>query len=157
METLFLPSTKDIAKLRKFLSYCFQCGTCSGVCTLSYVKNYSPRSIIYKYLVNRETDLKKLDTEEFLSCLTCNQCFARCPQEVNMADFIREIRTELYKQGICVPESHEGIISTIARVQTNENVKPKIPYDFLPKDIEIVDKGEIVYFPWLSSNLRHCI
>ncbi len=143
-----LPLTEKLSKLKKFISYCFQCGTCSGICTLSYVRpTYSPRNIIYKYLVNKEKDLDNLELDEFLDCLTCNLCSAKCPQEVDMAEFIREIRTELYKKGICVEESHEGITSTIARIQTNENVKPKLPSNFLPKGIEILEKGEVVYFP----------
>jgi len=140
--------TDKLSKLKKFISYCFQCGTCSGICTLSYVKpTYSPRGIIYKYLVNREKEVKDLNINEFLDCLTCNACYARCPQEVDMAEFIREIRTELFKQGVCVEESHEGITSTIARIQTNEEVKPKLPSNFLPNDVKVLDKGEIVYFP----------
>ncbi|MHA1380886.1 MAG: (Fe-S)-binding protein [Candidatus Helarchaeota archaeon] len=140
--------TDRLSKLKKFISYCFQCGTCSGICTLSYVKpSYSPRGIIYKYLVNREKELKDLNIHEFLDCLTCNACYAKCPQEVDMAEFMREIRTELFKQGICVEESHEGITSTIARLQTNESIKPKFPNSFLPTDVKIVEKGEIVYFP----------
>ncbi|MFX0140848.1 MAG: 4Fe-4S dicluster domain-containing protein, partial [Candidatus Hodarchaeota archaeon] len=143
-----LTISDKLSKLKKFIAYCFQCGTCSGVCTLSYVRpSYSPRAIIYKYLVNKEKSVENLDLSEFLDCLTCNLCSARCPQEVDMAEFVREVRTELYKEGICVEESHEGITSMIARIQTNENVKPKIPRNFLPKEIEIVEKGEIVYFP----------
>ena len=125
--------TEKLSKLKKFISYCYQCGNCSGVCTLSYVRpTYSPRNIIYKYLVNKEKELDNLELDEFLDCLTCNLCSAKCPQEVDMAEFIREIRTELYKKGICVEESHEGITSTIARIQTNENVKPKFPRNFFP-------------------------
>ncbi|NVM01170.1 MAG: (Fe-S)-binding protein [Candidatus Helarchaeota archaeon] len=149
MTTTEEPTLADkLSELKKLLAFCYQCGTCSGVCTLSYVRpTYSPRGIIYKYLINKEKNIDDLDINEFLDCLTCNLCSVRCPQEVDMAEFMREVRTELYKKGICVEESHEGITSTIARIQTNENVKPKLPHNFFPKGVEILGKGEIVYFP----------
>ena len=39
-------------KLKKRVSYCYQCGTCSGCCPVSYTQEFSPRAIIYDLLNN---------------------------------------------------------------------------------------------------------
>ncbi len=133
-------------ELKKRVSYCYQCGTCSGCCPVSYTQEFSPRAIIYD-LLNNPHPQEILKKNNLLACLTCNYCLARCPQNVNFGEFIRQARTELFKDGFRVEETHECFISNVAGILAKENIVPKFPKEYVPENVELVRKGEVAYFP----------
>ncbi len=132
--------------LKKKVSYCYQCGTCSGVCPVSYTQNFSPRAIIYD-LLNNPNPQEILKRNNLLACLTCNYCLSRCPQNVDFGEFIRAARTELYKEGFRVEETHECFVSNFSGIMAKENITPKFPKDYIPSNVQLATRGEIAYFP----------
>ncbi|MFX1293654.1 MAG: (Fe-S)-binding protein [Promethearchaeota archaeon] len=132
--------------LKKRVSYCYQCGTCSGCCPVSYTQEFSPRAIIYD-LLNNPNPQEILKKNNILACLTCNYCLARCPQNVNFGEFIRQVRTELFKQGFRVEETHECFVSNFSNLLAKNHVTPRFPQNYLPNNVELASRGEIAYFP----------
>lgn len=132
--------------LKKRVSYCYQCGTCSGCCPISYTQEFSPRAIIYD-LLNNPNPQEILKKNNLLACLTCNYCLARCPQNVNFGEFIRQARINLYKKGFRVEETHECFVSNFSNLLANFDITPKFPKEYLPENVQLASKGEIAYFP----------
>ncbi len=132
--------------LKKRVSYCYQCGTCSGCCPVSYTQDFSPRAIIYD-LLNNPCPQEILKKNNLLACLTCNYCLARCPQNVNFGEFIRQARTDFYKQGFRVEETHDCFVSNASQILAKEQVIPKFPEEYIPENVRLATKGEIAYFP----------
>lgn len=132
--------------LKKRVSYCYQCGTCSGCCPVSYTQPFSPRAIIYDLLTNPNPQ-EILKRTNLLACLTCNYCLQRCPQNVNFGEFIRQARTNLFKQGFRVDETHECFVSNFSTILAKDQVKPQFPEDYIPKNVQLATKGDVAYFP----------
>jgi len=51
---------------------CMQCGTCTGVCPSTQIRNYSPRLVLRNIALDRATDVNV--DEAVWSCVTCNNC-----------------------------------------------------------------------------------
>ncbi|MHA1652116.1 MAG: (Fe-S)-binding protein [Candidatus Helarchaeota archaeon] len=132
--------------LKKRVSYCYQCGTCSGCCPVSYTQEFSPRAIIYD-LLNNPHPQEILKKNNLLACLTCNYCLSRCPQNVDFGEFIRAARTEMFREGFRVEETHDCFVSNFSNIMAKENVIPKLPKDYIPTNVQLASKGEIAYFP----------
>ena len=133
-------------KLKKRVSYCYQCGTCTGCCPVSYTQPFSPRAIIYDLLSSSKPQ-EILKRNNLLACLTCNYCMQRCPQSVNFGEFIRQARTELFKQGFRVDETHECFVSNFSNILAKQQITPKLPEEYIPQNVELATKGEVAYFP----------
>jgi len=133
-------------ELKKRVSYCFQCGTCTGCCPITYTQDFSPRAIIYDLLTNPKP-VKILQNDNILRCLTCNYCLQRCPQNINFGEFIRQVRIELFKKGFRVAETHDCYVSTTSNILAKFNVVPQFPEDYIPEGVELADNAEIGYFP----------
>ncbi|MHA1784417.1 MAG: (Fe-S)-binding protein [Candidatus Helarchaeota archaeon] len=138
--------------LKKRVSYCFQCGTCSGCCPVSYTQEFSPRAIIYDLLTNPNPQ-EILKKNNLLACLTCNYCLQRCPQNVNFGEFIRHARTILYKEGFRVEETHDCYVSNASSIVARDNIIPKFPNDYIPSNVELAENGEVAYFPGVLAIL----
>ncbi|MHA1264745.1 MAG: (Fe-S)-binding protein [Candidatus Helarchaeota archaeon] len=132
--------------LKRRVSYCYQCGTCSGCCPVSYTQDFSPRAIIYD-LLNNPNPQEILQEKNLLACLTCNYCLARCPQNVNFGEFIRQARTELFQKGFRVQESHECFVSNFSNLMARDGIRPTFPKEYIPSNVELASRGEVAYFP----------
>ncbi|HUX98436.1 MAG TPA: (Fe-S)-binding protein [Candidatus Deferrimicrobium sp.] len=133
-------------ELKKQVSYCYQCGTCSGCCPVSYTQDFSPRAIIYD-LLNNPKPQEILKKNNLLACLTCNYCLQRCPQNVNFGEFIRAARTKLFEKGFRIEETHECFVSNFSNIMANAGVVPIFPEEYIPKSVQLASKGEVGYFP----------
>ncbi|NVM28205.1 MAG: (Fe-S)-binding protein [Candidatus Helarchaeota archaeon] len=133
-------------EIKKRVSYCYQCGTCTGCCPVSYTQEFSPRAIIYD-LLNNPNPQEILKKNNLLACLTCNYCLARCPQNVNFGEFIRQVRIELFNKGFRVEETHDCFVSNVSNILAKEQVFPKFPRDYIPDNVQLETTGEIAYFP----------
>ncbi|MHA1753783.1 MAG: (Fe-S)-binding protein [Candidatus Helarchaeota archaeon] len=132
--------------LKKQVSYCYQCGTCSGCCPVSYNQPFSPREIIFDFLTNpNPTEILKKNN--LLACLTCNYCLQKCPQNVNFGEFIRSARIELFKQGFRVEEAHDCFVSNVSNILSRDGIVPNFPEEYIPSGVRLADKGEVGYFP----------
>lgn len=73
---------------------CYQCGKCSAGCATVPEMDYPP-SLVLRMLQTRseENDRKVLGSNTIWLCLNCENCIARCPQQIDiprMMDYLRE-------------------------------------------------------------------
>ena len=83
------------------LNYCFQCGTCSGGCPVSYITKgeYNPRKIIEESLLGlKDRLIQKQDPNVWL-CSTCQKCVELCPQKVQLTEIFNLIKNKCVLAG----------------------------------------------------------
>ena len=133
--------------MRNLLKRCYQCARCSGVCQLSKVQKFTPSRIIQEILEGFE---EKIITSGILNdCLTCNSCLQNCPEDVNFADIVRMARYKMRQRDEqCLDDSvaHKAMYTTISELMSYSHVEPKRDLSWVPKECEISDTGDIMFF-----------
>jgi len=80
------------------LSYCFQCGVCSGSCpTISHME-YGPRKIIH--MIHLGMAERVLQSPDIWLCVSCYMCAARCPQAIEITDIMGALRNMAVAKGL---------------------------------------------------------
>ena len=75
---------------------CYNCGTCTAVCSLSTEEDSFPREMLRFSVLGLEDDLKS-SLKPWL-CYYCGQCSTYCPQEANPAELMMTLRRWLTSQ-----------------------------------------------------------
>jgi heterodisulfide reductase subunit C len=79
------------------LSYCFQCGMCSGSCPTVGQMQYGPRKIMQ--MVRLGVAEPVLRSRDMWMCVSCYLCSARCPQGIQVADVMGVLRNLSLSKG----------------------------------------------------------
>ena len=80
------------------LSYCFQCGACSGSCpTISHME-HGPRKIIH--MLHLGMGERLLTSPDLWLCVDCYLCAARCPQGIEITDVLCALRNMSVAKGL---------------------------------------------------------
>jgi len=80
------------------LSYCFQCGVCSGSCPTVDRMEYGPRRIMH--MVRLGLIDQALQSKDIWMCVSCFSCTARCPQGIQIADVMSVLRNLSFARGM---------------------------------------------------------
>lgn len=91
---------------------CIQCGKCTGGCPMSFKTALNVRRLIYEALV--DGDVNPAGMEELWDCTTCGTCVLRCPKEVEPAEMIVALRTELVDGGV-IPTTIRDALTSVFR------------------------------------------
>ncbi len=80
---------------------CYQCGKCTAGCPMAEEMDYTPSHILRLLQVGLDGfEDRVIKAYSPWVCLTCEMCYARCPQEVDipkMMDFLRAESVRLKK------------------------------------------------------------
>jgi heterodisulfide reductase subunit C len=88
-----------VAQIGKLdLSYCFQCGVCSGSCPTVDRMEYGPRRIMH--MVRLGLVDQALHSKDIWMCVSCFTCTARCPQGIQIADVMSVLRNISLSRGM---------------------------------------------------------
>jgi len=84
------------------LSYCYQCGTCSGGCPSAQVTDgvYNPRKIIIQSLLGLQDKLIEKKTPNVWLCATCQKCVEQCPQDVELTEVFTLLKNMSVARGL---------------------------------------------------------
>jgi Fe-S oxidoreductase len=129
------------------LKKCYQCARCSGVCQISKVQKFTPSRIIQTILEGFEDDVIKSGV--LWDCLMCNSCLQNCPKDINFADIVRIARYKMRTRDIQNFDrtlAHKGIYPTMSEIMSQNNIEIERPLDWIPKDLKITDKGNVLYY-----------
>lgn len=104
------------------VSHCYQCGKCTAGCVLSEEMDYAP-SYIIRLLQTRNTqnDHRVLSSKAIWICLSCENCMARCPKEVNIPEIMDYLRERSRKEKCINKEStpvvafHSAFLESVKR------------------------------------------
>ncbi len=84
------------------LSYCYQCGTCSGGCPSAQVTDgvYNPRKIIIESLLGMQEKLIEKKIPNVWLCATCQKCCEQCPQDVELTEIFTLLKNMATGKGL---------------------------------------------------------
>ena len=92
MATKINPSFTD--ELKKYgavnMNACYNCGTCTAVCSLSTTDESFPREMVRFSELGLEEDLKT--SLKPWECYYCGECTASCPQQANPGELMMSLR-----------------------------------------------------------------
>ena len=84
------------------LSYCFQCGVCTGSCPTASRMEHGPRRIMH--MIHLAMADQVLRSRDIWLCVSCFTCSARCPQGVEVADVMSVLRNLAIARGTAKDE-----------------------------------------------------
>lgn len=70
---------------------CMQCGTCTTLCPVNNIADYSPRQILRSISLDTAT-VEDVDVSSW-NCLTCNTCVEFCPRGIEIIDLTKAVRS----------------------------------------------------------------
>src|SRR4030042_1167172 len=84
------------------LDKCYQCKKCSVGCPVVGESESPPSEIIRRLQLGAGDELLK--TSLIWTCLSCETCYARCPNEINFPAVIDVLRAMALEKGVANPE-----------------------------------------------------
>ena len=94
------------------LGLCYQCGTCSGSCPMSFAMNLLPRQIMRLVQLGLEEQIA--DSNTIWLCASCLTCTVHCPKGVDISRVMEALRLITLRKNIDFVEPSEIPPETIA-------------------------------------------
>jgi heterodisulfide reductase subunit C len=93
------------------LNTCYQCKKCSVGCPVASRSASPPSEIIRRLQLGAGDEL--LQTDLIWTCLSCDTCYARCPNEINFAAVIDALRAIALEKGVAKPEGNPPLFNRL--------------------------------------------
>jgi heterodisulfide reductase subunit C2 len=93
------------------LNKCYQCKKCSVGCPVADLTKSPPSEIIRRLQLGAGNEL--LQTDLIWTCLSCETCYARCPNEINFAAVIDALRSLALERGIAKPKGNPPLFNRL--------------------------------------------
>lgn len=89
------------------ISHCYQCGKCTAGCVLAGEMDFPPSYLVRLLQTkNPVNDARVLGSKTIWLCLNCENCFARCPKEIDMPGIMDYLRQQARRQGCINKEAY---------------------------------------------------
>jgi heterodisulfide reductase subunit C2 len=97
-------------------SKCYQCKKCSAGCPVANKVSSPPSEIIRKLQLGAGEEL--LQSDIIWTCLSCDTCYARCPNEINFAAAVDALRALAIEKGVVkvegdIPQFNRRFLETV--------------------------------------------
>jgi len=93
------------------LNKCYQCKKCSVGCPVADQTESPPSEIIRRLQLGAGDELLKTDL--IWTCLSCETCYARCPNEINFAAIIDALRSIALEKGVARPKGNPPLFNRL--------------------------------------------
>jgi heterodisulfide reductase subunit C len=93
------------------VSACYQCKKCSIGCPVAAETESPPSEIIRRLQLGAGEEL--LQTDLIWSCLSCETCYARCPNQINFAAVIDALKALAVEKGVARPEGDAPLFNRL--------------------------------------------
>ncbi len=145
-----------LAKVRKMVQACIQCGTCSGSCPNEFAMDATPRRLWRLVLMDREDEIFK--TRTFTLCSSCYYCTLRCPRGLPLTDAMAALKQMAarrslrpYRKSTLFYQSFMHSVRRHGRVREMEFMSlyfaklkhPLLPLRFAPLGLKLMRKGKV--------------
>ncbi|MFX1533229.1 MAG: 4Fe-4S dicluster domain-containing protein [Promethearchaeota archaeon] len=112
--------TESIEEIITNLRACYQCGTCAGGCPVFRADSgKNPRILIEKMLLGEDVE-HLLEDERVWYCSLCYTCTARCPQGVDLAHLLIELKN----LAVDLKHAPEGIVAEVKTILESGTTAP---------------------------------
>ncbi len=92
------------------VSHCYQCGKCTAGCVLASEMDYPPSYVMRLLQTGTSENYRKvLSSEAIWLCLSCENCIARCPKEVDIPQVMDYLREESRLNGCIHPKARSVV------------------------------------------------
>ena len=72
------------------LNACYNCGTCTAICSLSTNEESFPREMVRNSVLGLEDEIKS--SLKPWDCYYCGECTTNCPQDANPGELMMSLR-----------------------------------------------------------------
>jgi heterodisulfide reductase subunit C len=93
------------------LARCYQCKKCSVGCPVVDRTKSPPSEIIRRLQLGAGREL--LHSDLIWTCLSCETCYARCPNEINFAAVIDALRAVAVERGVAGPKGNPPLFNRL--------------------------------------------
>lgn len=93
------------------LSTCYQCKKCSIGCPVADQTESHPSEIIRRLQLGAGDEL--LQSDLVWTCLSCETCFARCPNQINFTAIIDALKAIAVEKGVAKPEGDAPLFNRL--------------------------------------------
>ena len=93
------------------LNKCYQCKKCSVGCPVAGQTESPPSEIIRRLQLGAGDEL--LQSDLIWTCLSCETCYARCPNEINFAAVIDALRSIALEKGVAKPKGNPPLFNRL--------------------------------------------
>lgn len=76
---------------------CYQCGKCTNGCPVTFAMDYLPHQIIRMVQLGLSEEI--LHARSMWVCASCETCFTRCPNEIDMPKLMDYLKRWILSQG----------------------------------------------------------
>ncbi len=124
--------------------YCLECGKCTAACPIALVNDsYSPRTIVAHSLQSSGDEVVR--DPMLWACLTCKNCEAVCPADVDYTALTLELRARGREYGNQARCTHGGALQALMRIMTAPELKQN-RLNWVRDDLKVAEKGEVLFF-----------
>jgi len=152
--------SEDIADVKKFRE-CIECWCCVSACPVVnqvWDDYFGPMTM--RKLCELKIDLRdvgdRVDTalnEGLYNCTTCRNCWAVCPQEIEIPEkAIEHMRALAVEEGKGPLESHNTLVQSIKNYK-NPWIMPRARRSKWAKKMDLPKKGELMFYAGCSPSL----
>jgi heterodisulfide reductase subunit C len=93
------------------LNACYQCKKCSIGCPVADQTESPPSEIIRRLQLGAGEEL--LQTDLIWTCLSCETCYARCPNQINFTAVIDALKSLAVEKGVANPEGDAPLFNRL--------------------------------------------
>ncbi len=93
------------------LSVCYQCKKCSIGCPVAALVASPPAEIIRRLQLGAGDEL--LQSDLVWLCLSCDTCYARCPNQINFPAVIDALRAIALEKGVAKPAGNAPLFNRL--------------------------------------------
>lgn len=145
-----------LAKVKKMVQACIQCGTCSGSCPNEFAMDMTPRRLWRMVLMGCETQI--FQSRTFNLCSSCYYCTLRCPRGLPLTDAMSALKQiaarqkmHPYRKSSLFYQSFMESVRRHGRVREMEFMTlyfsrlrhPFVPLRFAPLGLKLMRKGKV--------------
>ena len=95
----FLKEVEEQAEMGDWVKMCMQCGVCSGSCPTNFHPGWDhpPQEIFMMIRAGKREEV--LETNSMWNCVSCYNCYVRCPRKVPITHIMHGLAEYAYRIG----------------------------------------------------------
>ncbi|WP_240754691.1 4Fe-4S dicluster domain-containing protein [Parasulfuritortus cantonensis] len=95
----FLKEIEEQAEMGEWVKMCMQCGVCSGSCPTNFHPGWEhpPQELFMMIRAGKRDEV--LDSQSMWMCVSCYNCYVRCPRKVPITHIMHGIAEYAYRIG----------------------------------------------------------